>query len=186
MALFGPSKYLERRPYRPGFHGPKGRPKLTDYALALMEKQKLRMYYGLGERQFKNIYKRALTKRGVTGEQMLQLLEARLDNVVYRLGFAPSRAAARQVVVHGHIKVNGRKVTVPSYEVRVGDVIEVKESSPSRQLIMRNLEASVTRPIPAWLAVDKDLLRGVVLRRPTMDEIQPVANVQTVVEFYSK
>ncbi len=186
VPLFGPSKYLERRPYRPGVHGPKGRPKLTDYALALMEKQKFRFYYGLTERQFKNVYKRALKKRGVTGEQMLQILESRLDNIVYRLGFAPTRAAARQLVSHGHIKVNGRKVNIPSYEVKVGDIIEVKESTSSRQLVLRNLEAAVTRPVPAWLFVDKDLLRGVVVRRPTMEEIQPIGNIQTVVEFYSK
>jgi small subunit ribosomal protein S4 len=151
-----------------------------------MEKQKFRFYYGLTERQFKNVYKRALKKRGVTGEQMLQILESRLDNIVYRLGFAPTRAAARQLVSHGHIKVNGRKVNIPSYEVKVGDIIEVKESTSSRQLVLRNLEAAVTRPVPAWLFVDKDLLRGVVVRRPTMEEIQPIGNIQTVVEFYSK
>src|SRR5512139_1519056 len=118
VPIFGPSKYLERRKYGPGVHGPKSRRKHTDYGLGLIEKQKLRYYYGLMERQFRGVYEKALKRRGVTGEQMLQILETRLDNVVFHLGFASTRAAARQMVAHGHVKVNGRKVNVPSCALR--------------------------------------------------------------------
>src|SRR5437764_14184909 len=121
VPIFGPSKYLERRNYPPGMHGPKSRRKHTDYALGLIEKQKLRYYYGLMERQFRGVYERAFKRRGVTGEQMLQILETRLDNVVYHLGFANTRPAARQMVNHDHIKMNGRKVSISSYSIRVND-----------------------------------------------------------------
>src|SRR6476469_5890897 len=134
IAIFGPTKYLERRNYGPGVHGPKSRRKLTDYALGLIEKQKLRYYYGLQERQFRGVYERALRQRGVTGETMLQILETRLDNVVFQLGFATTRAAARQRVWHGHVTVNGRKVSISSYACKVNDVIEVKNTSVSRQM----------------------------------------------------
>lgn len=184
--IFGPSKYLEKRNYPPGVHGPKHRRKNTDYALGLIEKQKLRYYYGLLERQFHRIYEQALKKRGVTGETMLQLLERRLDNVVYHLGFAYTRAAARQMVSHGHIKVNGKKVNVPSYTVNVNDVIEVKNSDASRRLAAKNLEFSASRPVPDWLSVNKEAFRGVVMRLPTREDIQPIANEQAVVEFYSR
>src|SRR6476659_184301 len=123
IPIFGPTKYLERRNYGPGMHGPKSRRKHTDYGLGLIEKQKLRYYYGLMERQFRGVYARARSRRGVTGEQMLQILETRLDNGVYQLGFANARSAARQMVAHGHIKVNGRKVSIPSYSLKVNDVI---------------------------------------------------------------
>ncbi|MGC8829903.1 MAG: 30S ribosomal protein S4 [Verrucomicrobiia bacterium] len=186
VAIYGGSKYLERRNYPPGVHGPRARRKLTDFAIGLMEKQKLRYYYGLMERQFRHVYERALKKRGVTGETMLQILETRLDNVVYHLGFATTRPAARQMVTHGHIKVNGRKVNIPSYALKPNDVVEVKDSKVSKQLALRGLELSTTRIVPSWLAVDKEKLRGVVLRIPTMVDIQPIANVQSVVEFYSR
>src|ERR671926_377682 len=133
MPIFGPTKYLERRNYGPGVHGQKSRRKHTDYGLGLIEKQKLRYYYGLQERQFRGVYERALKRRGVTGETMLQILETRLDNVVYHLGFAMTRAAARQMVGHGHIKVNGRKVDIPSYALKFNDTVEVKDTSVSRQ-----------------------------------------------------
>jgi len=184
--LFGPDKYLERRNYGPGVHGPKSRRKHTDYGLGLIEKQKLRYFYGLMERQFRGVYERALRRRGVTGEQMLQILETRLDNVVYHLGFAITRAAARQMVSHGHVKVNGRKVNVPSYALKVNDVIEVRDSNVSRQLATKNLELSTSKVVPDWLSLQKDLFKGTVLRIPTRDEIQPVANEQAVVEFYSR
>src|SRR4029079_12219156 len=129
IPIFGSSKYLERKNYGPGMHGPKSRRKNTDYALGLIEKQKLRYYYGLLERQFRGVYERALKRRGITGETMLQILEMRLDNVVYQLGFSNTRAGARQMVCHGHVTVNGRKVNVPSYACRVNDVIEVKNTS---------------------------------------------------------
>src|SRR6266487_1830283 len=142
IAMFGPSKYLERKNYGPGVHGPKARRKNTDYGLGLIEKQKLRYYYGLMERQFRGVYERALRRRGVTGEQMLQILETRLDNVCYHLGFANSRAASRQLVCHGHVRVNGRKVNIPSFGLKVNDVIEVRESNVSRSLATKNLESS--------------------------------------------
>ena len=184
--IFGPSKYLERKNYPPRMHGPKSRRKSTDYALGLVEKQKFRYYYGLLERQFRGVYERALKRRGVTGETMLQILEMRLDNVVFHLGFGSTRAAARQLVSHGHVRVNGRKVNVPSYALKVNDVVEVKDSSVSRQMGTRSLEASTSRPVPDWLSLNKDAFRGTVLRVPTRDEIQPIANEQAVVEFYSR
>jgi small subunit ribosomal protein S4 len=186
LPIFGPTKYLERRNYGPGVHGPKSRRKTTDYGLGLIEKQKLRYYYGLMERQFRGVYEKALKRRGVTGEQMLQILETRLDNVVYHLGFGTTRAAARQMVAHGHITVNGRKVNVPSAALRVNDVIVVKAHNVSRQLATKNLELSTSRSVPDWLSLNKEELKGVVMRIPTRDEINPIANEQAVVEFYSR
>ncbi len=184
--IFGPSKYLERKNYGPGMHGPKSRRKNTDYALGLIEKQKFRYYYGLLERQFRGVYQRALKKRGVTGETMLQILEMRLDNVVYHLGFGSTRAAARQMVGHGHIRVNGRKVSIPSYGLKVNDVVEIRDSSVSRQMATRSLEASTSRAVPDWLSLNKDAFKGTVLRVPSREEIQPIGNEQAVVEFYSR
>ncbi len=186
VPIFGPSKYLERRNYGPGVHGPKSRRKHTDYGLGLIEKQKLRYYYGLLERQFRGVYERALRRRGVTGEQMLQILETRLDNVVYHLGFANTRAAARQMVCHGHVKVNGRKVNIPSYSLKVNDTIEAKDSNVSRQLATKGLESSMSRAVPDWLSLNKDGFKGILMRVPTRDEIRPIANEQAVVEFYSR
>jgi small subunit ribosomal protein S4 len=186
VPIFGPSKYLERRNYGPGVHGPKSRRKFTDYALGLIEKQKLRYYYGLMERQFRGVYERALRRRGVTGETMLQILETRLDNVVYHLGFANTRAAARQMVCHGHVRVNGRKVDIPSFALKVNDTIEVKDNNVARQLATRGLEISTSRTVPEWLSLNKDAFKGVVMRIPTRDDIQPIANEQAVVEFYSR
>jgi len=184
--IFGPSKYLERRNYGLGVHGPKSRRKVTDYALGLLEKQKLRYYYGLMERQFRNVYERALKRRGVTGETMLQILETRLDNVVYHLGFANTRPAARQMVTHGHIRVNGRKVNVASCALKVNDAVEVKDSNVSRQMAAKNLEIATSRVVPDWLSLNKEAFKGTVVRIPTRDEIQPMANEQAVVEFYSR
>jgi small subunit ribosomal protein S4 len=186
IPIFGPSKYLERRNYGPGMHGPKSRRKHTDYALGLIEKQKMRYYYGLLERQFRGVYHKALRRRGVTGETMLQILETRLDNVVYHLGFANSRTASRQMVAHGHIKVNGRKVSIPSFALKVNDVIEMKETNVSRQLATRNLELATSRMVPDWLSLTKDAFKGELMRIPSREEIQPIANDQAVVEFYSR
>jgi small subunit ribosomal protein S4 len=186
IPMFGPDKYLERRNYGPGVHGPKSRRKHTDYGLGLIEKQKLRYFYGLMERQFRGVYERALKRRGVTGEQMLQILETRLDNVVYHLGFGITRSAARQMVNHGHVKVNGRKVNVPSYALKVNDVIEVRESNVSRQLATKNLELATSKVVPDWMMLNKDAFKGTVMRIPTRDDIQPIANEQAVVEFYSR
>ena len=186
VPIFGPSKYLDRRNYGPGVHGQKSRRKTTEYALALMEKQKLRHYYGLMEKQFRGVYEKAVRRRGITGEQMLQILETRLDNVIFQLGFATTRAQARQMVGHGHVKVNGRKVDISSYALKVGDVIEVKESNVSKQLATKAMESSTSRTVPDWLSVDKNVFKGVVMRVPTREEIQPIANEQAIVEFYSR
>jgi small subunit ribosomal protein S4 len=186
IPIFGPTKYLERRNYGPGVHGPKSRRKHTDYGLGLIEKQKFRYYYGLMEKQFRGVYEKALRRRGVTGEQMLQILETRLDNVVFHLGFANTRAAARQMVSHGHITVKGRKVSIPSYALKVNDVIVVKNNNVSRQLATKNLEVATSRAVPDWLSLNKEEFKGTVMRIPTRDEIQPIANEQAVVEFYSR
>ena len=186
VPIFGPSKYLERRNYGPGVHGPKSRRKTTEYGLGLLEKQKLRYYYGLMERQFRGVYEKALRRRGVTGEQMLQILETRLDNVVFHLGFANTRAGARQMVNHGHIKVNGRKVSIASYALKVNDVIEVADNTRARQMAIKNMESSTSRSVPDWLSLTRDAFKGAVMRIPTRTEIQPIANEQAVVEFYSR
>ena len=186
VPIFGPTKYLERRNYGPGVHGPKSRRKTTDYGAGLIEKQKLRYYYGLMEKQFRGVYEKALRRRGVTGEQMLQILETRLDNVVFHLGLANTRAAARQMVCHGHITVNGRKASIPSHALKVNDVISVKNHNVSRQLATKNLEVSTSRTVPDWMSMNKEDFKGVIMRIPTRDEIQPIANEQAIVEFYSR
>jgi len=186
VPIFGPTKYLERRNYGPGMHGPKNRRKVSDYGLGLIEKQKLRYFYGLMERQFRRVYEKALRTRGVTGQIMLQILETRLDNVVYHLGFAPTRPAARQMVAHGHVLVNGRGVSVPSFALKVNDVVEVKGDTVSRQMGGKALEAAGNRNVPDWLSLNKDAFKGSVMRLPSRDEIRPIANEQAVVEFYSR
>ena len=186
VPIFGPTKYLERRNHAPGVHGPKSRRKSTDYGLGLIEKQKLRYYYGLMEKQFRGVYEKAKNKRGVTGETMLQILETRLDNVAFHLGFGNTRAAARQLVGHGHVTVNGRKVSIPSYALKVNDVIGIKNNNVSRQLATKSMEISTSRAVPDWLSLNKEEFKGTVMRIPTRDEIQPIANEQAVVEFYSR
>ncbi len=186
IPIFGPTKYLERRNYGPGVHGPKSRRKTTEYGEGLNEKQKLRYYYGLMEKQFRGVYEKAKNRRGITGETMLQILETRLDNVVFHLGFANTRAGARQMVNHGHITVNGRKAAIASFALKVNDVISVKNNNVSKQLATKGLETSTSRAVPDWLSLNKEELKGVVMRIPTKEEIQPIANVQMVVEFYSR
>jgi small subunit ribosomal protein S4 len=186
VALFGPSKALERRPYPPGQHGEKSRRKQSEYAVALGEKQKLKLMYGVLERQFRRYFELAQKKRGVTGVQLLQLLESRLDNVVYRFGFANSRRSARQMVTHGHVAVNGRKVAVASYITRPGDVVEVRDKPQSRKMALKNLETMQIAPVADWLQLDKDQFKGEVKRIPTREEIAPIANEQLVVELYSR
>ena len=186
IPIFGPTKYLERRNYGPGVHGPKSRRKTTEYGEGLNEKQKLRYYYGLMEKQFRGVYEKALRRRGVTGETMLQILETRLDNVVFHLGFGNTRAAARQLVNHGHVTVNGRKAAIASFALKVNDVICIKKHNVSRQLATKNLEVSASRAVPDWLSLNKEEFKGVVMRIPTRDEIHPIANEQAVVEFYSR
>ncbi len=186
VPLFGPHKALERRNYPPGMHGDKGRRKQSEYAIALGEKQKLRIMYGLLERQFRRYYEIALRRRGITGEILLQLLETRLDNVVFRLGLANSRRAARQMVNHGHIAVNGRKVSIASYITKVGDVVEVRGNAVSRQLATRGLAAMQIVTVPEWLLIDKDNFKGEVKRIPTREEIAPIVNEQLIIELYSR
>lgn len=186
LPIYGPTKYLERRNYGPGVHGPKNRRKVSEYGMALIEKQKLKYFYGLLERQFRRVYEKALGTRGVTGEIMLQILETRLDNVVYHLGLAPTRPAARQMVTHGHIQVNGRSVGIPSYALRVNDVVEVKNHNVSRQMAGKALEGAGNRNVPDWLLLNRDAFKGTVMRLPTRDDIHPIANEQAVVELYSR
>jgi small subunit ribosomal protein S4 len=166
-------------------HGARPSKKTTEYGLQLREKQRMRRFYGLQEGQFKLFFERAQRKRGVTGEMLLQLLEMRLDNLVYRLGFAPSRRAARQLVLHGHFSVNGRRADVPSMELKVGDKIVTKTRKQSQDAVKKNVEAA-SLEISPWLYVDKDGLRGEVLRIPTREEIAPFVNEQLIVELYSK
>jgi len=187
VPLFGPSKSLERKNYPPGMHGPKGsRRKQSDYAVALGEKQKLRYQYGLLEKQFRRIFQTALRRRGVTGETLLQLLETRLDNVVFRLGLANTRSGARQLVSHGHIQVNGRGVNIASYNVKAGDEVMIKDRPKSRQLALRNLELTQIAPVPDWLVANRDAMSGKVARVPVRDEMQPMVNEQLIVELYSR
>ena len=176
---------IERRQYPPGQHGQR-RGKLSDYGVQLREKQKVRKIYGLLENQFRSTFGRAERKKGVTGEVLLQLLECRLDNVAYRMGFAPNRNSARQLVTHGHFLVNGRKVNIPSYVVRVGDVVELKEASRTIAIVVDNVSKMEHRGVPAWLEVDFSGFKGKVLQMPTREDIQLSANEQLIVELYSK
>ena len=186
QAIFAPTKAFERKPHLPGQHGPRLRRKLSDYAIGLNEKQKLRYMYGMTEKQFRLTFERAKSKRGVTGEIFLQMLECRLDNVVYRLGFGKSRAAARQLVGHGHIVVNGKKTDIASFIVKEGDEIEVRERTSSRQLAAQSLEASQARICPEWLNLNTDSLKATVNRIPSVDETEQSINVQLIVEYYSR
>ncbi len=176
---------LERRNYPPGQHG-QGRIKVSDYGLQLREKQKLSRMYGLLERQFRNYFEKAERMEGITGENLLQLLERRLDNVVYRLGFASSRNEARQMVRHGHFVVNGKKVNIPSFLLHQDDVIELSEKSRKIQKIADSISNVEAKGIPSWLQLEKENLRGHVIHLPTKDEIILPVQEQIVVEFYSK
>ncbi len=185
VPIFGEDKAFEKRPYPPGVHGARRR-KLSDYAVALGEKQKLKFMYGVLEKQFRRYFEFAQRKRGVTGDTLLQLLETRLDNIVYRLGLATTRRLARQVVNHGHVLVNGRKVNIPSYACREGDVIEIANKPKSRQIAVTSLEASQINPVPEWLTLDRDHFKGTVARIPTREEIGPIVNERLVVELCSR
>jgi len=176
---------IERRSYPPGQHG-QARPRISDYSLQLREKQKLRRIYGLQERQFRGIFERAERQTGVTGEALLRLLECRLDNVVYRLGFGASRKEARQLINHGHMLVNGRKLSVPGAMIRVSDVVEVRQSSRDLLPIQAALSAVDGRGIPEWLELDKAALKGTIRALPTKDQIALPVNEQMVVELYSR
>jgi small subunit ribosomal protein S4 len=176
---------IERRSYPPGQHG-QGRPRLSDYSIQLREKQKLRRIYGLQERQFRGVFKRAERQSGVTGDALLRLLECRLDNVAYRLGFGSSRKEARQMVSHGHVTVNGKRVTVPGALVKVGDVVEVRERSRKLAAIQAALDAVDSRGIPEWLELDKAAFKGTIRSLPTKEQITLPVNEQMVVELYSR
>jgi len=187
--IYGNSKYdrlLKKKPQRPGKERNfRDRSKLSDYGRQLLEKQKLRLTYALSERQFFNTFVKAKKLRGLTGDNMMILLERRLDNVIYRLGLATTRAQARQFVSHGHIRLNSRRVNVPSMIVRAGDSIQVKESESSKKLLRESLAHS-NQVMPDWLLMDGDALTGSVERLPDMADIQSIANERMVVEFYSK
>lgn len=177
---------VEKRTYPPGQHGHGMQRKLSDYGVQLREKQKMRRIYGVRERQFRIYVKEAIRRPGVTGENLLQLLEMRLDNVVYRLGLAASRAQARQFVSHGHIRVNGKRVNIASYQVRPGDVVEVDESARKIPPIVAAVEAAGGRALPAWLEFDANEMRGRVISAPLRDEIDTDVQESLIVEFYSR
>lgn len=178
---------IEKRNFPPGQHGKDRKPKIVGYGLQLREKQKTRRYYGLMERQFRNLFEKSAHMKGITGENMLAMLERRLDNVVYRLGFGTSRAQARQIVRHGHIQVNGRKVNIPSFTVKPNDVVEVREKSKNNATILAARDATAHAPTPNWLEVDRETLKARILSVPKREElVQIQLNEQLIVELYSK
>ncbi len=183
--IYGPDKALEKKNYPPGQHGiNKKRRKLSEYGLQLREKQKAKYTYGILERQFANIFDKASRSKGVTGEVLLQLLESRLDNVVFRLGIAPTRASARQLITHKHIVVNGEVVNVPSYTLKPGDIVGVREKSKSLEVIQKALTGH--RISVSWLEWDGNLMAGKILNRPERDQIPETIKEQLIVELYSK
>jgi small subunit ribosomal protein S4 len=178
---------IEKRNFIPGQHGKDRKPKIVGYGLQLREKQKTRRYYGLLEGQFRNLFEKAAQMKGITGENMLNMLERRLDNTLYRMGFGTSRAQARQIVRHGHIQVNGRKTNIPSFTVKPNDVIEVREKSKNNATILAARDATAHAPTPNWLEVDRETLKARVLSIPKRDElVQIQLNEQLIVELYSK
>ena len=177
---------IERRSYAPGQHGQKSGSRLSDYGKQLREKQKMRRIYGLLERQFRKTYFEAARSKGVTGERLLQLLETRLDNVTYRMGFGASRTEARQVVRHNAILVNGKRVNIPSYQVRPGDVIEVREKSKVQLRIKAAAEAAESRGVPEWMEVDAKALKGTFKSLPARADLPSTVNESMIIELYSK
>ncbi|MBR5129240.1 MAG: 30S ribosomal protein S4 [Firmicutes bacterium] len=180
---YGGKCAIERRNYAPGQHG-QARKKMSEYGIQLREKQKAKRFYGVQETQFRNLFEKAAKKTGKTGENLMVLLETRLDNVVFRLGFAASRKEARQLVTHGHFTVNGKKADIPSMEVKVGDVIAVKEKSQSSPKFKEIKEMSIT--VPAWMAVDVNKLEGKVVAMPRREDIDTPIAEHLIVELYSK
>lgn len=184
--IFGTDKVLEKKNYPPGMHGiNKRRRKQSEYGLQLKEKQKAKFTYGILERQFRNFFKKASRSKGVTGEVLLQLLESRLDNIVYRLGIAPTRSAARQLVSHRHITVNAKVVNIPSYTLKPGDIIGIREKSKSLEVIVNSL-ASALRASTPWLEWDSSQMAGKYMNRPEREEIPENIKEQLIVELYSK
>lgn len=176
---------LKRRNYAPGQHG-QARPKVSNYGVQLREKQKVRRIYGILENQFRGYFQEADRMKGVTGENLLSILERRLDNIVYRLGFASSRTEARLMVRHGHFTVNGRKVNIPSFQAKANDVIELRQKSRQIAHITESLEAVVRRGIPQWLELDKTAFKGVVKALPLREDVTMPIQEQLIVELYSK
>ncbi|MBS1832516.1 MAG: 30S ribosomal protein S4 [Acidobacteria bacterium] len=178
---------IEKRNFVPGQHGKERKAKVQAYGLQLREKQKARRYYGILEGQFRNYFEKASKLKGITGDNLLNMLERRLDNVVYRMGFGTSRNQARQVVRHGHILVNGRKVNIPSFQVVPGDAIEVREGSKSNAGILAARDATASVPSPAWIEIDRDGLKAKILQQPKREDlVQIQLNEQLIVELYSK
>lgn len=177
---------FERRSYAPGEHGKDSMRRPTGYAIHLREKQKVRRIYGIMERQFRKYFDKAARLKGVTGENLLSLLERRLDNVVFRLGLAPSRSAARQLILHGHFLVNDRMVNVPSFSMRAGDAVRVKDKSRENVIIKDSADKTKSRPIASWLELDRAALAGKVISLPARDAIGLPINEQLIVELYSK
>lgn len=176
---------VTRRNYAPGQHGQK-RAKLSEYGTQLREKQKTRSFYGVGEKQFRGYFEAASNKKGITGENLLQILESRLDNVVYRMGFGVSRPQARQLVTHGNIEVNGKKVDIASYQVKAGDVVAIREIRKDNPVVKENLENNAVRPIPEWLEVDREKMSGKVIRLANREDIDLPVEEHLIVELYSK
>lgn len=183
--IFGPSKSLQKKNYPPGQHGRNRRRKQSEYAIQLMEKQKAKYTYGVLEKQFANLFEKASRRSGITGEILLQMLESRLDNTVFRLGIAPTRRAARQLVLHKHIVVNGEVVNVPSYQIKPGDSVGVRERSKSLEMITDSLATNGAKRFP-WLEWDKSEYIGKMVAVPQRDEIPENINEQLIVELYSK
>ena len=176
---------ISRRNYAPGEHGQK-KAKLSDYGIQLREKQKTKAFYGVREDQFRKYFEMAENKKGVTGENLLQILESRLDNVVYRLGYGSSRPQARQLVNHGLFEVNGRKVSIPSYLVKAGDVIKVREIKQDKKIVKENVEVNASRPVPAWLEKNASELSGKVIRLASREDVDIPVEEHLIVELYSK
>jgi len=176
---------IDKRPFPPGQHG-QGRKRTSEYGTQLREKQKARRFYGVLEKQFEHYYEEASRRKGITGENLLRILESRLDNVVYRLGFGSSRAEARQLVCHSHFTVNGRRVDIPSYLTKTGDVIAIREKSQQLTRVKELVEAAQTRTIPSWLLADFASFSGSIQRQPSRDEIDTPVTEQMIVEHYSR
>ena len=176
---------ISRRNYAPGQHGQK-KAKLSEYGTQLREKQKTRSFYGVGEKQFRGYFEMASNKKGITGDNLLQILESRLDNVVYRLGFGVSRPQARQLVTHGNIEVNGKKVDIASYLVKPGDVVAIREIRRDNPVVKENMEANSVRPLPEWLEVDREKMSGKVIRLANREDIDLPVEEHLIVELYSK
>jgi len=184
ISLSETGKELAKRPYPPGQHGVGQRKKLSEYGVQLQEKQKLRLMYGLTEKQFRNTFEKASKMKGIHGENFLKMLESRLDNLVYRLGFANTRQQARQLVVHGHVRVNGKKVDRPSYQVKVGDVISLKNKSKKLQIVKEAMENRSY--LPDYVSLDKEKVEGKYERLPMREELSPEINETLIVEYYRR